>query len=308
MSRRGWMLFAGMCLIWGIPYLMIKVAVEGGISVPVLVFTRVAVGVAVLLPLALRSGRLRGLVRYRWPLLAFAVIEIIIPWALLADAEQSITSSMTGLLIAASPIITVFVARAGGDRERLGAARWAGLAVGLGGVAWLAAPEARGGDPWAIAEVLGVAICYAIAPQIAARRLKDVPSLPMTAVCLGFAALVYLVPAILTWPDTMPSAEVLAALGGLALICTALAFLVFFALIREVGASRALVFTYVNPAVAVAAGVLFLDEPLTATIITSFVLILAGSVLATWRRAGGVPDTAAAATPLPEVTGGSSRP
>jgi drug/metabolite transporter (DMT)-like permease len=283
LSGRGWVLFALMGVLWGIPYLMIKVAVEG-VSVPMVVFARTVIGAAILLPLALRAGRPTWL-RERWrPLLAFAVIEIMIPWGLLSDAEQHITSSMTGLLIAATPIVAVLVGRLTGDAERLGAARWAGLAIGLAGVAVLAAPAMGDGSPWAIVEVLLVAVCYATAPIIAARRLADVPALPMTAVCLGGAALVYAPPAVLTWPQTLPDGRVLAALAGLAVLCTALAFLVFFALIREVGPSRALVFTYVNPAVAVTAGVLVLGEPLTATILVSFVLILAGSVLATAPR------------------------
>jgi drug/metabolite transporter (DMT)-like permease len=281
-SRRGWVLFALMSVIWGVPYLMIKVAVEG-VSAPVLVFARTAVGAAVLLPLALRGGRLAALRRHWRPLAAFAAIEIAVPWLLLSDAERHLTSSMTGLLIAASPIVAVVLGRLTGDSERLGAARMAGLAAGMAGVTLLAAPELRGGEPWAIAEVLLVAVCYATAPLIAARKLNDVPALPMTAVCLTGAALVYTPPAILTWPDALPATEVLLALAGLALICTALAFLVFFALIREVGPSRALVFTYVNPAVAVVAGVAVLGEPLTVAIIVAFVLILGGSVLATAR-------------------------
>ncbi|GGS50344.1 membrane protein [Planobispora rosea] len=285
MSRRGWILFALMSVIWGIPYLMIKVAV-GGVSVPVLVFARTAVGAAVLLPLALWAGLPRGILRHWRPLAAFAAIEIIVPWWLLSDAERHLTSSMTGLLIAASPIIAVVLGRLTGDAERLGAVRWAGLAVGLAGVAVLAAPELRGGDPWAITEVLLTATCYAVAPIIAARRLQDVPALPMTALCLTLAALVYTPPAIMTWPAALPSGQVLAALAGLALICTALAFIVFFALIREVGTSRALVFTYVNPAVAVTAGVIVLGEPLTVPILVSFALILGGSVLATVSRRG----------------------
>ncbi len=274
-----------MSVIWGIPYLMIKVAV-GGVSVPVLVFARTAVGAAVLLPLALWAGLPRGILRHWRPLAAFAAIEIIVPWWLLSDAERHLTSSMTGLLIAASPIIAVVLGRLTGDAERLGAVRWAGLAVGLAGVAVLAAPELRGGDPWAITEVLLTATCYAVAPIIAARRLQDVPALPMTALCLTLAALVYTPPAIMTWPAALPSGQVLAALAGLALICTALAFIVFFALIREVGTSRALVFTYVNPAVAVTAGVIVLGEPLTVPILVSFALILGGSVLATVSRRG----------------------
>lgn len=273
-------LFALMGVLWGVPYLMIKVAIEG-VSVPVLVFTRCALATLLLVPLALRGGQFAALRPYWKPIAAFAVLEMIVPWYLLARAEHDITSSMTGLLIAASPIVTVVVARMLGSSERLGAARLAGLGIGLAGVAVLAGPELSGGSPLAIVEVLLVAVCYATAPQIAARRLKDVPALPMTVACLGFAALVYAAPAAATWPTVVPDVWVLAAIGGLALICTALAFIAFFALIREVGPSRALVFTYVNPAVAVTAGVVLLSEPLTATMIVAFVLILGGSVLAT---------------------------
>jgi drug/metabolite transporter (DMT)-like permease len=274
-----------MSVIWGIPYLMIKVAVEG-VSVPVLVFARTAVGAAILLPLALRGGRLTGMRRHWRPLAAFAALEIVIPWWLLSDAERHLTSSMTGLLIAAVPIITVVATRlVGGGTERVGVKRAAGLAIGFAGVAVLAAPELRGGESWSFVEVLLTATCYAVAPLIAARRLAEVPALPMTAVCLAAAALVYAPPAVLTWPDALPAVSVLAALAGLAVVCTALAFIVFFALIREVGPSRALVFTYVNPAVAVVAGVAVLGEPLTVTIMVAFALILCGSVLATLSTA-----------------------
>jgi drug/metabolite transporter (DMT)-like permease len=283
MSKRGWLLFAAMGIIWGVPYLMIKVAVAG-VSVPVLVFARTAVGALVLLPLSVRGGGFRVLPQYWRPMAAFAGLEIILPWWLLSDAERDLSSSMTGLLIAASPVLAVIVSRATGGIEPLRAARVAGLVLGLGGVAVLAAPELRGGDPRSIIEVLVCAVCYASGPQIAARRMADVPAMPVTAVCLAAAAVVYAPPAILSWPERVPTTRVLLAIAGLALICTALAFVVFFALIREVGATRAMVFTYINPAVAVAAGVVLLNEPLTTPIVGSFVLILAGSVLATLRR------------------------
>nr|BFE32057.1 DMT family transporter [Actinomadura rugatobispora] len=308
-SRRGWVLFALMSVLWGIPYLMIKVAVEGGISVPVLVFARTALGAAVLLPLVVRRGAGGpgagglGTLRRHWrPILAFAALEILGPWALLSDAERHLSSSMTGLLIAAVPIAGLVLARlletwerargkeTAGTGERLGPARWAGLLLGLGGVGVLAAPHLEGGSAWAIGEIMLVVLGYSIAPMIAARRLGEVPSLQMTVACLTLAALVYAAPAAATWPESMPDGTVLAALAGLGIVCTALAFVVFFELIREVGTSRAMVFTYVNPAVAVAAGVLFLDEPLTGTIAAAFVLILCGSVLATGsRRRPGLP-------------------
>ena len=293
-------LFALMGIIWGVPYLMIKVAIEG-VSVPVLVFTRCALAAVLLLPLAVRGGQLAALRPYWKPIAAFAVLEMIVPWYLLARAEHDITSSMTGLLIAASPIVTVVVAKLLGGSERLGAARLAGLGIGLAGVAVLAGPELSGGSPLAIVEVLLVAVCYATAPQIAARRLQDVPALPMTVACLAFAAIVYAGPAAATWPTVLPDVWVLAAIGGLAVICTAVAFIVFFALIREVGPSRALVFTYLNPAVAVTAGVVLLSEPLTVPMIAAFVLILAGSVLAT-RTAKAKADVAPAAQPVEATT------
>jgi drug/metabolite transporter (DMT)-like permease len=282
-------LFLAMSVIWGIPYLLIKIAVEG-VSVPVLVFSRVAVGAAVLLPLAL-SRQTVTIVRNHWrALLGFAFFEIIAAWWLLSDAERHLTSSMTGLLIAAAPIFAAVLDRLTGG-ERLGVKRIFGLAVGIGGVAVLAGPHI-GGSTWPIVEVLLVALCYAIAPLIAARYLSDVPTLPMTAVCLGFAALVYAAPAAATWPDEIPPTRVLFALGALAIICTALAFLVFFALIREVGAARALVFTYINPVVALAAGVIVLNEPLTLWNIAALTLILVGCVLATRRHSDAAPDIA----------------
>ncbi|GAA4239155.1 DMT family transporter [Actinomadura meridiana] len=279
-SRRGWVLFALMSVLWGIPYLMIKVAV-GEVSVPVVVFARTALGAAVLLPLAIRAGNL-DVVRRHWrPLLVFTAVEILGPWALLSDAENRLTSSMTGLLIAAVPIVAVALARLTGDGERLGPVRWAGLLVGLAGVGVLAGPHLDGGSGWAIGEVMLVALGYSIAPMIATRRMQDLPSLQMAAFALTIAALAYAAPAAATWPETVPSGRVLFSLVGLGLVCTALAFTLFFELIREVGTSRGMVFTYVNPAIAVVAGIAFLNEPLTGTIIASFVLILGGSVLAT---------------------------
>ena len=298
MTRRGWVLFAVMCVVWGVPYLLIKVAV-GGVAVPVVVFARTAGGAAVLLPLAVLTGqRMEGLrmALRRWrPLVVFALFEIITPWVLLSDAERRLTSSLSGLLIASVPITGVLVARLTGGTERLSRIRWCGLFVGLGGVAVLAVPHLGGGDAWAVVEVLLVAVCYASAPLIVARKLAEVPTLPMIATCLTLAALLYTPAAIATWPRTPPSGQVIAALAGLATCCTALAFMVFLELIREVGTSRAMVFTYINPAVAVAAGVVVLGEPLSATIVTAFALIIGGSFLATAAQPRRLPAEAEAA-------------
>jgi drug/metabolite transporter (DMT)-like permease len=287
MTARGWFLFSLMGVVWGIPYLMIKVAVEAPLSPSFVVFTRCALGAVLLLPFALRQksmggGGLAGTVRRHWkPMLAFACIEIIGPWFTLTDAERHLSSSTAGLLIAGVPIVGVVLARFFGETERLGARRVTGLSLGLGGVGVLTVPHLTGGDARSLAEVLVTVLGYATAPLIAARHLKDVPTLQLTASCLGLAALVYAPAAALTWPSSVPSASVLAALAGLGVICTAVAFVAFLELIKEVGPTRSTVITYVNPAVAVAVGALFLDEKLTLGVVAAFTLILAGSVLAT---------------------------
>ena len=298
MSRRGWWLFAAMSLIWGIPYLLIKVA-DGGVSPPVLVLARVSIGAALLLPIAIRRRELASLLPYwRW-LVLFAVVEIITPWLLLSEAETRLSSSLSGLLIASVPILVAVIGRLTGGQERLTPVRWTGLLVGLAGVALLVAGSGTRGDASSVAEVLGVAVCYSIGPLIAARKLSELPPLGMTAACLAFATVVYAPIAAVTWPHTMPSGTVLASLAGLAVVCTALAFVLFFALIGEVGPARASVITYVNPAVAVALGILALGERLTTTMAVAFVLILGGSVLATRTALAAAP---AAQGSLPLVT------
>jgi drug/metabolite transporter (DMT)-like permease len=191
--------------------------------------------------------------------------------------------------------LLAWLTRSGGrpNEGRLTPVRWAGLAVGLGGVALLAGPGAGRGSTVPVLMVLGTALGYSIGPLIANRKLSDLPPVAVNTVCLGAAAIVYAPFAALTWPRHVPSVQVLAALAGLGVICTAAAFLIFFRLIAEVGPARATVITYVNPAVAVTLGVLVLGEPLTAAIGVSFVLILGGSVLAT--RPGS-----ARAAPAPE--------
>ncbi|HYK69195.1 MAG TPA: DMT family transporter [Streptosporangiaceae bacterium] len=297
MSRRGWWLFAAMSLIWGVPYLLIKVA-DGGVAPPVLVLARVAIGAALLLPLAIRRRELAPLLPYwRW-LVLFALVEIITPWLLLSEAETRLSSSLSGLLIASVPILVAVIGRLTGGQDRLTPVRWAGLLIGLGGVGLLVAGNGTRGDAGSVAEVLGVALCYSIGPLIAARKLSELPSLGMTAACLAFAAVVYAPIAAVTWPQVRPSATVLASLAGLAVVCTAVAFVLFFALIGEVGPARASVITYVNPAVAVALGILALGERLTTTMAVAFVLILGGSVLATRtarRAAAPAGDTATSA-------------
>jgi drug/metabolite transporter (DMT)-like permease len=282
-SRRGVMLFVAMSVIWGIPYLLIKVAV-GEVGPVALVFVRTAIGALVLLPFAVHRRALGAAVRH-WPwVLAYAAIEIIGPWLLLSDAEQHVSSSLAGLVIAAVPLIGAGIAWLV-HRERLGGAQLLGLVVGLAGVVALVGLDLAGGaDARAVVELLLTAVGYAVGPVIISRYLGAVPALGVNALALTTAALITLPFALPRLPQQVPSVEAVASILVLGLVCTAVAFLGFFALIREIGPARATVITYVNPAVALALGVTLLDEPLTRGILVGFPLVLAGSVLATWQR------------------------
>lgn len=294
MTRRGLLLFALLSILWGVPYLMIKVAVAE-VSVPFLVFSRAAVGAVALLPFALFASDF-GWVRARWmAIAAFCITEMILPWGLIAHGEISVDSSTAGLLIALTPVVTVAISRLTASGEALSPRRWFGLFLGFSGVFVLAMP-ALGGGLLAVGEVLLASLCYALGSIIASRWLGDAPPAPLTALCLLGAALFYTAPAIHAWPATTPSAAVIWSILTLGVFCTAMAFATFFVLVREIGPERAVVITYVAPAIAVAAGILVLSEPLDGRIILAFALILCGSWLGTSRRPTEPSPTSAATT------------
>jgi drug/metabolite transporter (DMT)-like permease len=292
MSRRGWLLFAAMCVIWGVPYLLIRVAVRD-LSPATLVLARTAIAALLLLPIATARGELRPLLRHWMPLLAFAAIEIAIPWVLLGAAEQEVSSSLTGLLIAAVPLVGAVIARTTGERERLALQSGVGLLLGLVGVAAIVGLNVKGAGGVPLAEIAGVVVCYAVGPVILQRFLAELPALGVIAASLAVTAVVYAPIAAFSLPGEVPSGKVVVSVLTLAVVCTAVAFLLFFALIAEVGPVRATVITYVNPAVAAVLGVVVLDEHFTAGMAIGFALVLAGSVLATRRPAGSVPVLAA---------------
>ena len=281
MSRRGWLLFAAMCLIWGVPYLLIRVAVRD-LSPANVVFLRTAIAVLVLLPVAARQMRLRPLFEQWRPLLLYTLIEITAPWWLLAKAETRISSALAGLLVAAVPLIGVLLARVLGDDDPVDPLRLTGLLVGLAGVGALVGIEIGDIDGFAVGCVLLTACGYAAGPFVLTRRLAHLPAVSVVTASLVITALVWAVPAASTRPDHVGGKAVLSVLA-LAAVCTAAAFLVFFALIAEVGPTRATVITYFNPAVAILLGVLLLDERLTLGMAVGFPLVIAGSVLATRR-------------------------
>lgn len=276
-SRRGWLLFGAMALLWGVPYLFISIAVES-ISPAAIVAGRTLIAALLLLPFAIRSGALRAAWKH-WPwVLAFGAVEMAGPFLLLGHAEMTLPSGMTGLLVATVPLFAALIALGGGDRGVLRPSRAIGLIVGFIGVAIVVAgPGLFGGEVSLLAagEVLLVAILYATAPFIVARKLGEVPSLGTITLSLLMIGVFYLPIGALTQHE-VPTLSSIFALLALAVVCTAVAFLAFFALIREVGPVRAPLFTYVNPVVAILLGALVLAEPLTPGLLVGFPLIIAG--------------------------------
>ncbi len=295
MSRRGWLLFAAMCVIWGVPYLLIKVAVRD-IGPAELVFVRTALGAVLLLPIALARKELRASIRPWLPLVVYTVIEIAIPWLLLSDAERRVDSSLSGLVIAGVPLVAAVLARVVDTGDRLSAQRVAGLLAGLAGVGLLLGFHGGTGGLRPILELLGVVVCYATGPLLIQRWLSDVPRYGVSAWSLVFGALIFAPVSVPKLPDLARHVSLAPALAavGLAVICTALAFVLFFALIAEVGGARATVITFVNPAVAVVLGALLLHEKITVVTVVAFGLILVGSVLATRRPSGKAEPVAGA--------------
>ncbi len=284
MSRRGWALFVAMSVIWGVPYLLIKVAV-GEFSPVVVVFLRCVIGAALLLPWTLARGSLGTALRQHWrALLVFTVLEMTMPWLLLSWAETELSSSLTGLLVAGVPFVAALTARLAGEEDRLSRVRVAGMVLGVVGIAVLLGLDIGGGQWTAIGAVVLVVIGYATAPMIISRKLPDVPGVTASAVALVVTALVYAPFAVPRLGDAGGAPpEAWLSVAALGVVCTALALALFFALIREAGPQRALIITFVNPAVAVLLGVLLLDEPFTLGLAVGLPLVLLGCVLATRR-------------------------
>lgn len=202
-----------MCVIWGIPYLMIRVAVRE-LAPVTMVFLRSGIAAALLLPLAARRGELRPLLRHWRPLLAYTAIEVALPWLLLGRAETKLTSSLTGLLLAAVPLVGALIVTLSGEREQLGRRRWFGLLVGIVGVGAIVGLDVGQVSLVALAEVAVVAVCYAVGPVLLARRLGGVPALGIVAASLALSALFYAPLAAANWPSAFPSAHVVESIIG----------------------------------------------------------------------------------------------
>lgn len=282
MTRRGWGLFIAVSVLWGLPYFFIRIAVRELDPVS-LVLGRTLPAAIILVPLAWRRGAFASLRGHYSGLLLYTVIEFGVPWYFMSSAEQHISSSLASLLICATPLVAIGVSKIIDRQLVIEKRRIAGLLLGSGGVVALVGLDASSDSVWWIAAMGIVVVGYALGPQIIARRLHSVQGLAVVAASVAVVAAIYAPLGIARWPDRVSSSALL-SVAALAILCTIVAFLLFFELIKEIGPSRSTVVTYLNTALAVALGVIFLDEPITAGIAVGFPIIVMGSVLATARR------------------------
>ena len=289
MSRKGLLLFLIAGTAWGMPYLFIRIAVED-FSTWTIVFTRVIIGAAVLIPIAIyRKALLPALKAWKY-VLAYAALEMIGPWFLITEAERVINSGLAGLLVATVPffglLIGIFYQK---DKSLKHPKTLAGLAIGFAGIILLVGIDTLAGHvslPHVFMIILA-AIGYAVAPVIVATKIPNVSGVAVNGLAMAIVAIVYAVPALFALPSEIaaaPPVESWLSLVGLGVICSAIAFVAFFRLVREIGSARATLVTYMNMAVAVLLGIILLSEPITPGILIGMPLVLIGSVLATRKH------------------------
>jgi drug/metabolite transporter (DMT)-like permease len=286
MTARGWLLFAAVSVVWGVPYFFIKVAVDADVPPGFVAWARVALAAVLLLPLAQRRGALAGL-GGRWrAIAAYAACEVVVPFVLIAAGEQHISSSLAAILIASMPLMVALLSARLSPADRPTGLRLVGLVIGFGGVVALLGVDVAGepGELLGAVLVLVATLCYATATIVVNRGLGDLDPLGPIAGSLGAATVVLAPVALVAPPDGRPPADALGALAVLGVVCTALGLVLFFRLVIEAGPSRASVITYVNPLVAVVLGVLVLDERLGLMSVVGLLAILGGSWLSTGGR------------------------
>jgi drug/metabolite transporter (DMT)-like permease len=278
-SRSNAALLVVLSAIWGSSFLFIKLGVDE-LEPTVVALGRLLVGAAILLPIAAARGGL-GLLRPHLRTVAtLGLLNNALPFWLFGFAETRISSGLAAVIQAAAPIFTVLLAIRLDPTQRATGTRLAGIAVGFVGVALLVGAQTGGQVVGAIA-VLAASLCYAASALFAGKRARGIPPLHLAAGQLGCGLLLMAPFGLLQLPDEAPPAKAVLAIVALGALGSALAYVLYFALIARAGASRAILVTYLVPAFALVYGAVFLDEKVTASAVAGLVLILAGTTLAT---------------------------
>ena len=280
MSRKSLFHFVLVGIRWGIPYLLMKVAVEDFPPAAV-VAGRTLIGAAILIPIAIYRKKFKGAVLGFKFVAFYALLEMIGPWILISTAQQKINSGLAGLLVSTVPIFATIIISLRGDHSVWEFKRIIGIVVGFLGLILVVGIESLTGsaDLLSIVMVLIASVSYAYAVIMILANLPLVDGIAINGFAMALTTLFWGPIAIAQWPSSISlnSALSLIALG---IFSTAIAFILFFKLMDEIGAARGSLVTYVNTAVAVVLGVIILKEPLTAGIVVGLPLVLIGSYLA----------------------------
>jgi drug/metabolite transporter (DMT)-like permease len=284
-DRRSWTLLLTLGAIWGASYLFIKIGLRD-MSPSVVSFLRVFLGALALLPIALSQGALRGLGARTWTLVLVGAIQVAVPFVLIAQGEEEITSALAGILVASAPLFTALIAVRVDHEERSSGLRLVGVLVGFAGVGFLLGVDLGGSGAALLGGLMVVlaSLGYAIGGFIVKHRLSDVPSVGMSTAVMVVASVMLLPAAIATAPEEAPGIGPLAAVAALGVLGTGIAFVIFYGLISSVGPARAFLVTYIAPGFAVGYGAAFLAEEVTLVTVIGLALILAGSWLAAEGR------------------------
>jgi drug/metabolite transporter (DMT)-like permease len=295
MSRRSWLLLGLLSALWGGSYLLIKVALEDDVSPAAIVCVRTALAALVLLPLAARVGALGGLRANFAAVLVLAVVQMGGPLLLIALGEREITSSLTGILVATAPIFTFLLAFALEGEERASGPSLAGVALGIAGVAMLLGVDV-GGSGAALAGGLMIVLAslgYGVGGWFVKRRVHDVQPVAIVGATTATVAVVMAPFAAISAPSHTPGLAAMGSLVALGVLCTGLAFVIFYSLVSSDGPAKASLVGYIAPGFSIVYGITLLDERFTAATAAGLVLILAGSWLAAEGRAPWVARSAA---------------
>lgn len=284
MSRKGWFLFSLVGLLWGIPYLFMKVAVEE-LSTPMIVFSRLLIGATLLIPLAMREGSLKQALSYWRYILLYAVLEMVIPWSLITSSQRDLSSGVVALLVATVPIWATLFAHQTGDSTAAHRIRIIGIVIGLIGISLIVGIESISdfGNFAALAQVLIASVSYAWAVNMITRKAPGVSGLAINGIAMTISSVIFAPFALMSRPESMPSLDVTLATLGLGILCSGMAFWIFFLVLAEIGPARASLVVYPNTAVAVVLGIIILSEPITLAILIGLPLVLIGSYFASRR-------------------------
>jgi drug/metabolite transporter (DMT)-like permease len=289
-DRRSWLWFLLLSSIWGASYLLIKIGLRD-LSAEMVAFTRIALAALVLLPFAASRGELAPLRGHLRVLALLGAVQVAGPFLLISVAEGAISSSLAGILVATAPIFTALLALRLDRDERSEGSRLAGVGIGIVGVAALFGLDLTGSGSMVLGglAVVLAGVGYAVGGFVVKSRLRDAPPIGIVAVVMGASALLLAPAALATLPSSAPALGPVAAMAGLGIAGTGIAFVIFYSLIASVGPAKAMLVSYIAPGFAVVYGAVFLSEGITAGKIIGLSLILAGS----WLGAGGAQPVAA---------------